>query len=73
MYKQLRQGEGTGSPYSDCKVTLKVRVEIDGQITFSHDDPLATKIDASSSATYDLEEYQLPAVVRKVLKKQKMH
>jgi hypothetical protein len=48
-------------------------VEIDGQITFSHDDPLATKIDASSSATYDLEEYQLPAVVRKVLKKQKMH
>ena len=57
LYKQLRPGMGTGSPYADCIVKMKVRIEIDGKIAFSHEDALSTKIDNKSCATYDLEEY----------------
>ena len=70
LYKELRPGEGTGSPYNDCTVKMKVRIEVDGQIVFSHDEPLEIKED-TPHAEWDLELYQLPALVRKMLKKQK--
>lgn len=34
IYKSLRKGQGTASPYSDCYVSLKVCVEIDGEKKF---------------------------------------
>ena len=50
---------------------MKIRIEIGDKILFSHDDPLSYKINEETSASYDLEKYEVPAVVRKVLKKQK--
>jgi len=37
IYKSLRKGQGTASPYSDCYVSLKVCVEIDGEKKFEHE------------------------------------
>lgn len=73
MHRSLRKGDGTGSPYSDCIVWIKVRIETpDGEILFSHDDPLSTDL-STACAQYDLEQYEVPAAIRKVLKKQKCH
>ena len=41
FYKTLRRGEGTASPYHDCKVTLKIKIEVDGVEVFCHKDPLS--------------------------------
>lgn len=61
MYRTLRKGEGTASPYNDCIVTLKIRIETSEKILFTHQNPLDTEIadlgDALLSATYDFEEY----------------
>lgn len=31
MYKSLKKGQGTASPYYDCRVTLRVKIDIDGE------------------------------------------
>lgn len=62
---------GAGSPYADCLVVLKVQIEVGGEIMFTHKDPLNTKVDLETAALYDLEKYEIPAVIRKVLKRQK--
>lgn len=31
FYKSLKKGQGTASPYYDCMVTLRVKIEIDGE------------------------------------------
>ena len=31
FYKSLKRGQGTASPYYDCKVTLRVKIDIDGE------------------------------------------
>lgn len=74
FYRQLREGEGTGSPYSDCVVTLKVRIELEKDgVMFTHDDPLSYDVTDTGTATYDLEQYQIPAAIRKIMKKQKRY
>jgi hypothetical protein len=52
-------------------VVLKVQIEVGGEIMFTHKDPLNTKVDLETAALYDLEKYEIPAVIRKVLKRQK--
>jgi hypothetical protein len=44
MYRTLRKGEGTASPYNDCVVTLKIRIETSDKILFTHENPLETKV-----------------------------
>lgn len=31
FYKSVKGGQGTASPYYDCKVTLRVKIDIDGE------------------------------------------
>jgi len=31
FYKTLKRGQGTASPYFDCRVTLRVKIDIDGE------------------------------------------
>lgn len=31
FYKSLKKGQGTASPYYDCMVTLRVKIDIDGE------------------------------------------
>ena len=31
FYKSLKRGQGTASPYYDCRVTLRVKIDIDGE------------------------------------------
>jgi len=55
---------------------MKVKLEIDGVIVFQHDDPLSTEGKPGqneSQACYDLEQYRLPSIMRKVLKTAKQH
>lgn len=86
FYKTIRYGEGTGQPYQDSRVVLKVSIEIDGQLAFAHKEPLSIELKQSSDeerkhlelnneyyAYYDLEEYTLPALIRKLLKTTKRH
>lgn len=80
FYKTVRSGEGTGQPYYDCRVVLKVNIEIDGKQVFCHQDPLGIELTEEAKglsnefyACYDLEEYTLPAVIRKLLKTTKRH
>ena len=56
--RTLRKGESTASPYHDSQVVLKVKLEIDGQVVFEHEDPLSTKGEPhniAKQACYDLE------------------
>ena len=39
FYKSLRKGEGSASPYKDSLVVLKVKLEVDGEVKFCHDEP----------------------------------
>lgn len=65
---------------------LKVSIEIDGQQAFAHKEPLSIELKQSTDeerkhlelnneyyAYYDLEEYTLPALIRKLLKTTKRH
>ena len=76
MFRSLRLGVGTGSPYIDCIVTLKVKIQIGDKLMFAHEDfdeidlP-ENQISSTKCAQYDLEKYELPAAIRKILKKQK--
>ena len=49
FYKTIRVGQGTGQPYYDANVTLKVSIEIDGKVVFHHKEPLS--IDLSSKGS----------------------
>jgi hypothetical protein len=60
-------------------VVLKVSIEIDGRNVFCHKDPLSTDLSSIEEfkegqkaneylACYDLEDYTIPALVRKLLK-----
>ena len=78
--KTIRMGQGTGQPYFDCHVVLKVSIEIDGALVFNHKDPLTTSLPDEEEktsneyyASYDLEDYTIPAVIRKLLKTTKRH
>lgn len=57
----------TASPFNDCKVLIKLKLEIDGNQIYSNlsedKDPL----------WYDLEEFQMPAVLKKTLKQTKLN
>ena len=68
FYKTLRKGEGSGSPYYDCKVTLKVRIEVDGEEKFCHSQFESMDAGDEECATFDLEEYTVPGVIRKIIK-----
>ena len=54
---------------------VKVRIEVDGQKVFEHHrfDDLSEIEVGVDSAKYDMEEYQLPPVLRKVLKYSKLN
>jgi hypothetical protein len=38
FYKSLVKGVSTASPYMDCLVALKVKIEVDGEVKFCHTD-----------------------------------
>jgi hypothetical protein len=42
FYRTLRKGEGSASPYKDSLIVLKVKLEVDGEIKFCHEEPTAT-------------------------------
>jgi hypothetical protein len=75
LHKTLKKGVGTASPYSDFQILIKVRIEVDGQKVFEHPrfDDLSEIEVGVDSAKYDMEEYQLPPVLRKVLKYSKLN
>ena len=78
FYKTVKRGQGTASPYYDCRVTLRAKIEIDGEIKVDQFevgvlDEAGVEIIGGMSSPYDLEEYTIPAAVRKVLKIQKMY
>lgn len=66
LFRTLKVGEtgSTASPFHDCKVKLLVKLEIDDTTIFNNfeGDPVI----------YDLEAYQCPAVLRRVLKQTKL-
>ena len=60
----------TASPFSDCKVQLLLKVQVDDN------EPLFDNLKQNPGdpppVIYDLEAYQLPAVLRRVLKSTKL-
>ena len=73
FYKSLKRGQGTASPYYDCRVTLRVKIDIDGETKIDQFEvgvmeESKVEIIAGDSSPFDLEEYTVPAAVRKVLK-----
>lgn len=63
----LEEGKtgNTASPFNDCQVLIHVSVSVDGEQIFSNfeDTPLL----------YDLEEFEMPAVLKRVLKQTKLN
>ena len=73
FYKTLVKGQGSASPYYDCKVTIRVKIEVDGEtkadmFEIGQIEQFGTEVVAGDCLIYDLEEFQLPGVVRKMLK-----
>lgn len=68
--RSLKTGQGSAVPFNDCSVTLKVKVEVDGELRFCHNDLEGRELveDTAFQALYDLEQYSVPACVRKALK-----
>ena len=58
----------TSSPFSDCKVKIQVELTIDDKIAYSNLD----ESNLENGLSYDLEEYQLPPLLRRVLKQMKI-
>jgi hypothetical protein len=76
IYKSLRKGKGSASPYHDSLVVLKVKLEVDGEVKFCHENPLAEVGEAENpdhQAAYDLEQYRIPSIIRKILKTTKLY
>ena len=67
MYHPRERGSGSASPYSDCVVTIRVRIAIGNKTVYSN---FAGESE-ESEAVYDLENYEAPALVRKIIKKMK--
>ncbi|MFM7857079.1 MAG: hypothetical protein ACKO96_35430, partial [Flammeovirgaceae bacterium] len=67
MYHQIERGSGSASPYADCVVTIRIRIVIDNKIVYSN----FAGEGEDSEAVYDLENYEIPALVRKIIKKMK--
>ena len=67
MYHQQERGSGSASPYADCVVTLRVRIVIDNKTVYSN----FAGEGEDSEAVYDLENYETPALVRKIIKRMK--
>jgi len=68
-----KKGEGTASPYPDCLVILRIKIVVDGVEKFNHgdfDDLFNTN--DKNCKKYDLEEYIVPSVIRKILKTTKL-
>ena len=60
-------------PYFDCKVTLRVKIEVDGEVKadmfkIGEIAEFKAEVVAGDCLVYDLEEFQVPGVVRKLLK-----
>ena len=87
FHKTIKKGSGTASPFSDflilskhrsvCVISdiVKVRIQIDGQVKFEHPrfDDLSEIEVGVDVAKYDMEEYQVPPVITKLLKTTKMN
>lgn len=74
FYKTIQRGEGTQSPYNDCRCGLRVKIEVDDEVKvdqFKIGVIEQFEVIAGDTTPYDLEEYEIPAVVRKILKKTK--
>jgi len=67
MYHQIERGSGSASPYADCVVTIRIRIVIANKIVYSN----FPGEGEDSEAVYDLENYEVPALVRKIIKKMK--
>lgn len=55
---------------------LKVKIVVDGETKFCHENPLdevGEPCNPVHQAAYDMEEYRIPSVVRKILKTTKMY
>ena len=71
FHKTIQKGEGTQSPYNDCKVGLRIKIDVDGETKvdqFKIGMIEQVEIIAGENTLYDLEEYEVPAVIRKILK-----
>lgn len=73
FYKTLVKGQGSSVPYFDCKVTLRVKIEVNGEVKvdmfkIGEIAEFKAEVVAGDCLVYDLEEYQVPGVVRKLLK-----
>jgi hypothetical protein len=72
--KSIQKGQGTASPYNDCVVYIKVKIEVDGDIKYCSPnfEELEVWEEGIDCLRYDLEEYTIPSVLRRVLKKTKL-
>lgn len=68
FYRTLEAGNSgsTASPFGDCIATIMLKIEVDGHTYYDN-------FESGQSLKYDLEHYQLPAVVRRILKQQKLN
>ena len=68
FYKTLKKGESSASPYMDCLIAIKVKIEIDGEVRFCHqnfdrldysneDESFIQQLSENEIGKYDLEEY----------------
>lgn len=64
LFRTLQSGNtgSAASPFHDCNVALLLKLQIDGVTTFDNFDS------PKNPVVYDLEAYQCPAVLRRVLK-----
>lgn len=59
----------TASPFSDCKVQILLNLQVDDELLF---DNMQQNPGDKEPLIYDLEAYQLPAALRRVLKQAKL-
>ena len=66
LFRTLKAGEtgSTASPFHDCRVALRLKLEIDDTTAYDNFE--------GEPVIYDLEAYQCPAVLRRVLKTTKL-
>lgn len=59
FYKTLKKGFGSASPRTDYIISLVVKVWIDGDLKFEHGE--------GQCATFDMEMFTMPPVIRKMV------
>ena len=62
FFKTLVKGQGSASPYFDCKVTLRVKIEVDGELKtdmfkIGQLEEFGAEVVAGDCHLYDLEEF----------------